>query len=40
MKGSQIEFTVYDLGHLDRDRIVEITLHGNAANVQLLDSSN
>lgn len=35
-----MKFTVYDLGHLERDRIVEITLHGNAANVQLLDSSN
>lgn len=35
-----MNFTHYDLGNLDRGRIVEITLQGNAANVQLLDSSN
>lgn len=33
-------FTHYDLGNLERGRIVEIYLQGNAANVQLLDSSN
>lgn len=35
-----MKFTHYDLGHLEKGRIVEITLKGNAANVQLLDSSN
>lgn len=35
-----MNFTHYDLGNLDKGRIVEITLQGNAANVQLLDSSN
>ena len=35
-----MQFTKYDLGSLERGRIVEITLKGNAANVQLLDSSN
>ena len=35
-----MQFTKYDLGHLDKGRIVEITLSGNAANVQLLDSIN
>lgn len=35
-----MNFTHYDLGNLDKGRVVEITLQGNAANVQLLDSSN
>ncbi|WP_367363157.1 DUF1883 domain-containing protein [Mesotoga sp.] len=35
-----MKFQQYDLGNLDRGRIVEITLSGSAANVQLLDSSN
>jgi len=35
-----MNFIHTDLGNLDKGRIVEITLHGNAANVQLLDSSN
>lgn len=35
-----MNFTHYDLGNLDKGRIVEIVLQGNAANVQLLDSSN
>lgn len=35
-----MNFTHYDLGTLDKGRIVEIALQGNAANVQLLDSSN
>lgn len=33
-------FSHYDLGYVERGRVVEITLSGNAANVQLLDSSN
>lgn len=33
-------FLKFDLGQLERDRDVEITLKGNAANVQLLDSTN
>ena len=37
---SKMQFTKYDLGNLEKGRIVEITLQGNAANVQLLDSSN
>lgn len=35
-----MNFTHYDLGNLDKGRMVEIILQGNAANVQLLDSSN
>lgn len=35
-----MNFTHYDLGNLDKGRVIEITLHGNAANVQLLDSTN
>lgn len=35
-----MNFTHYDLGNLDRGRVIEITLQGNAANVQLLDSTN
>lgn len=35
-----MNFQKYDLGNLDRGRVVEITLSGNAANVQLLDSTN
>ena len=35
-----MQFTHYDLGNLDKGRIVEITIKGNAANVQLMDSSN
>lgn len=35
-----MQFTQYDLGNLEKGRIVEITLQGNAANVQLLDSSS
>jgi hypothetical protein len=35
-----MNFTHYDLGHLDAGRIVEITLSGSAANVRLMDSSN
>lgn len=35
-----MNFTHYDLGTLEQGRIVEISLQGNAANVQLLDSAN
>lgn len=35
-----MNFTHYDLGNLGKGRIVEIILQGNAANVQLMDSSN
>lgn len=35
-----MQFIKTDLGQLDKGRIVEITLQGNAANVQLMDSSN
>lgn len=35
-----MNFTYYDLKHLKRGQIVEVTLRGNAANVLLLDSSN
>lgn len=35
-----MNFTHYDLGNLDKGRVIEITLQGNAANVQLLDSAN
>ena len=33
-------FQQYDLGHQQRGSAVEVTLSGNAANVQLLDSTN
>lgn len=35
-----MNFTHYDLGNLEKGQVVEITLQGNAANVQLLDSQN
>lgn len=35
-----MKFTHYDLGKLNKGRVIEITLQGNAANVQLLDSVN
>jgi hypothetical protein len=35
-----MKFNHYDLGNLEKGQIVEITLSGNAANVQLLDNSN
>ena len=35
-----MDFTHYNLGHLDRDSIVEVTLQGSAANVRLMDSSD
>ncbi len=35
-----MNFIHHDLGNLEKGRIVEILLQGNAANVQLLDSSN
>lgn len=34
-----VDFTDYDLGHLKRGSVVVVTLQGNAANVQLLDST-
>jgi hypothetical protein len=36
----KMQFVHHDLGNLQRGQIVEITLSGSAANVQLLDSSN
>lgn len=35
-----MKFVHHDLGHRSGGEIVEITLSGNAANVQLMDSSN
>ena len=35
-----MNFTHYDLGQKQRGQVVEITLSGSAANVQLMDSSN
>lgn len=35
-----MKFTTYDLKQLEKGRTVEIRLQGNAANVQLMDSSN
>ncbi len=35
-----MNFLKYDLGQLKRGQIVEVTLSGNAANVQLLDYNN
>ena len=31
-----MQFTKYDLGQLDKGRVVEIILKGNAANVRLM----
>ena len=35
-----MNYLKFDLGTLNSDRIVEITLHENAANVHLLDYAN
>lgn len=35
-----MQFTHYQLGHLERGSVVEVTLQGSAANVRLMDSSN
>ena len=35
-----MQFTHYNLGHVDRGSIVEVTLQGSAANVRLMDSAN
>ena len=35
-----MQFTEYDMGQLERDQAVEVTLSGSAANVRLMDSSN
>ena len=35
-----MNFNYYDLGYLEKGRVVEVTLNGNAANVRLMDSSN
>lgn len=35
-----MNFTHYNLGHLDRGSVVVVTLAGSAANVRLMDSAN
>ncbi len=35
-----MRFQHYDLGHLERGQIVQVTMSGKAANVRLMDSSN
>jgi hypothetical protein len=35
-----MNFTHYNLGHVERGSVVEVTLSGSAANVRLMDSSN
>jgi hypothetical protein len=35
-----VNFTHYNLGHLQKGDVVEVTLSGSAANVRLMDSSN
>lgn len=35
-----MNFSHYDLGHIERGSIVVVTLQGSAANVRLMDSSN
>jgi hypothetical protein len=35
-----MNFTHYDLGHIDQGSVVVVTLQGNAANVRLMDNSN
>jgi hypothetical protein len=40
LNGRPMNFTHYNLGHVDGGSIVEVTLQGSAANVRLMDSSN
>lgn len=35
-----MQFQKYDLGNLQGGELAEVTLHGNAANVKLMDSPN
>lgn len=35
-----MKFTHYNLGHVERGSVVEVSLQGSAANVRLMDSSN
>lgn len=35
-----MNFRHYNLGHIERGSVVEVTLQGSAANVSLMDSSN
>ncbi|TWB27703.1 DUF1883 domain-containing protein [Nitrospirillum bahiense] len=35
-----MQFTQYDLGHLNHGSVVEVVLQGNSANVRLMDSAN
>lgn len=35
-----MNFTHYDLGHLEGGSVVVVTLRGNAANVRLMDGHN
>ncbi|MFC4761837.1 DUF1883 domain-containing protein [Dyella koreensis] len=35
-----MNFTHYDLGQLDNGDVVQISLHGSAANIRLMDNSN
>jgi hypothetical protein len=35
-----MSFNYYNLGHLQRGQVVQVTLSGSAANVRLMDSSN
>ncbi|UAJ12997.1 DUF1883 domain-containing protein [Glacieibacterium megasporae] len=35
-----MNFTHYNLGHVERGNVVEVTLQGSAANVRLMDGSN
>jgi len=35
-----MQFTHYNLGHIERGSVVEVTLQGSAANVRLMDGSN
>lgn len=35
-----MNFTHYNIGHVERGSVVAVTLSGNAANVRLMDGSN
>jgi hypothetical protein len=35
-----MNFTHYNLGHVERGSVVVVTLSGSAANVRLMDGSN
>lgn len=35
-----MQYNCYDLGHVEKDRVVEVALAGNSANIRLMDPVN